>query len=220
MKKRNVDPITRSGPRLDLQLVAGVPTGDALAAESQKSPVDTPAPDITEFLLSQDFPSLAPKREAEIPSVRKPGKLDFFRIMPEVGAKVLFADIRSDSFLVAPHLAADLQGERAVTWRHLVVARSRAGALFLWPLRVPEDDSGAAPWAESALEAARQALTHWTRIQWDDGACSYKITLATAPIPEPVWPGASIEQLVQRAFGHRVIDSLEHIVLRQLRGEA
>jgi hypothetical protein len=48
---------------------------------------------------------------------------------------------------------------------------------------------------------------------------AYDVFEATGPFPEPQWPGIGFEELLRIAFKGRYIDSLDHPVLRRLRGE-
>ena len=51
-------------------------------------------------------------------------------------------------------------------------------------------------------------------------AGAYDVAIATAPLPEPEWPEETFEQLFRLAFRDRVIDSIDHPVIRQLKGAA
>lgn len=51
-------------------------------------------------------------------------------------------------------------------------------------------------------------------------AGAYDVFEATAKLPQPEWPVESFEQLFRLAFRDRVIDSIDHPVIRQLKGAA
>jgi hypothetical protein len=42
----------------------------------------------------------------------------------------------------------------------------------------------------------------------------------TAPLPEPEWPDRTFREIIRTAFQGRMIDSLDHPLLRQLRGDS
>ena len=50
-------------------------------------------------------------------------------------------------------------------------------------------------------------------------AGTYDVLEAAGQFPEPVWPEVSLQQLLEIAFKGRVIDTMDHPVLRRLRGE-
>jgi hypothetical protein len=48
---------------------------------------------------------------------------------------------------------------------------------------------------------------------------AYDVFEATATLPEPQWPDQSFQELLKVGFKDRQIDSLDHPVIRKLRGE-
>jgi hypothetical protein len=76
------------------------------------------------------------------------------------------------------------------------------------------------PWADSAIAACTHAETHWLRTIANMRAGAYDVFEATAKLPQPEWPVESFEQLFRLAFRDRVIDSIDHPVIRQLKGAA
>jgi hypothetical protein len=46
-----------------------------------------------------------------------------------------------------------------------------------------------------------------------------RVEQAAGQFPEPKWPETTLEQLLEIAFKGRVIDTMDHPVLRRLRGE-
>jgi hypothetical protein len=49
---------------------------------------------------------------------------------------------------------------------------------------------------------------------------AYDVFEATAEWPEPDWPNVPFNELLRVAFKGKVIDTLDHPVLKRLRGEA
>jgi hypothetical protein len=172
--------------------------------------------------LPQDFEESAPvKRVLTIVPVRKPGKQEFVRVRPGVDWRIQVALIEDDAggdvYAVAPALAAELAGE----WKSafLFLAITSAGDPFLWRCWVPQSGGGR-QWHESAIDAVRLAETAWARVRADQQAGYYKIELAAGKLAEPTWPEQSFRDLLKLAFRDRLIDSLEHPFLKQLRGES
>jgi hypothetical protein len=59
----------------------------------------------------------------------------------------------------------------------------------------------------------------WVRVAANTSLAGYDVFKATAPLPPPAWPELSFEELLRIAFRDRYIDTMDHIVLRRLRGE-
>ena len=68
------------------------------------------------------------------------------------------------------------------------------------------------------MEAAELARTKWVRVQANMTLGAYEVTYAEH-LPDPEWPDVPFQELLRIAFKDRYIDSLDHPVLRQLRGE-
>jgi hypothetical protein len=197
-----------------------------MSADDKKQParesvsVPTGMPDLNSLRLPQDFvANLGVKKLLVQVPVTKPRKGWFVRTrsgdewrLPV--AMIMLKDV-NESYVVHPSLAANLPAD--VVHFVLVTAITRDGALFLWPLRVP-NLSRQDPWADSAMAACAHAETRWLRV--DAGAGAYGVSVATAAIPEPEWPEESLEQLFRLAFRDRVIESIDHPVIRRLKGAA
>ena len=121
------------------------------------------------------------------------------------------------SFIVSPQLAPYLPGE-AVT-KLLIPTITNHGALFLWPIKLPDEQGRLDEWNSVALEAAERAKMKWIRLMANMGAGTYDVLEAAGNFPDPVWPEKSLQDLLEIAFKGRFIGSLDHPVLRRLRGE-
>jgi hypothetical protein len=162
------------------------------------------------------------KRVLTAVPVRKPGKQEFFRVHPgedhrlEAGLLELKED--REVFLVQPDLMAELAEEAAPYRLYLAVARS--GAVFLWHVRLPGPDGRRNPWHDSADKGALLAMREWVRLVANQAAGMYDTYTARAALPEPEWPELPMRELLRLAFADRFITSLDHPVLRKLRGLA
>ena len=180
----------------------------------------TGMPDLNSLRLPQDFAAnLGVKKLLVQVPVTKPRNGWFVRTRPGDEwrlpiAMVVLKDV-NESYVVAPSLAADLPND--VKRFELVTAITRDAQVFLWPLRMP-NMSRQDPWADSAIAACEQAETRWLRV--DAGAGAYAVFVATAAIPEPEWPEQDLDQLFRLAFRDRVIESIDHPVIRRLKGTA
>ena len=153
--------------------------------------------------------------------VRKPNRQEFIRTHsdPEMWMAAAILEFKQDrqSFIVSPELAPYLPGE-AVS-KLLVPTITNHGALFLWPIKLQDEQGRLDEWNSVALEAAERARSKWIRLMANMGAGTYDVLEAAGNFPDPVWPEKSLEELLEIAFKGRVIDSLDHPVLRRLRGE-
>lgn len=126
---------------------------------------------------------------------------------------------RDATYLVARDLWPDLAAETTFGARALYTAMNRQNVLFLWPVKLPAADGRLDEWSRSASEAAELAINHWVRVQANMSLGAYEVCRATGQLPDPVWPEQSFSELLKIAFRDRYIDSPDHPVLRQLRGE-
>jgi hypothetical protein len=172
--------------------------------------------------LNQSFvDSAGVKKLLTTVPVRKPKAQDFVRVHPgaEYRADVAIVELEEDreSYLVTPNAAVDLQNEfRPKT---LFTAITRQGVLFLWPVPIAAVDARILEWHRSAREGAETAMKRWVRVQANINLGAYEIFEAAGTIPDPLWPTESFKELLRVAFRDRLIDRLDHPVVKRLRGE-
>ncbi|HMF24218.1 MAG TPA: hypothetical protein VKG24_19155, partial [Pseudolabrys sp.] len=149
---------------------------------------------------------------------RKPNPQDFVRVHPSPDYRENFAmiDLKDDreDYLVRPELLPDLAGE--VVYNTIFTAINRQGVVFLWPIRLPAPDDRKSNWPRSAREAAELAMRKWIRIKANMSLGAYEITVADSVMAEPVWPELSYQDLVRIAYRDRMIDKLDHAVVKRL----
>lgn len=113
-------------------------------------------------------------------------------------------------------MRAELQTD--ITLKTLVTAIDRQGVLFLVPVRLPGADGRIDPWNRSLGEAITRSADRWVKISANMTLGAYEVFEATGNFSEPVWPDISFQEILRIAFKDRYIDSLEHPVVRRLRG--
>jgi len=118
---------------------------------------------------------------------------------------------------VPPHVAHQTPESTPVL---LHAAINRQGVTFLWPVKLPGPDGKINEWHRSAQEAAERAMTRWLFVRANMNLGAYEMIEATATIPDPVWPTATFKELLKIGFRESLIDSLDHPVLKRLRGES
>jgi hypothetical protein len=196
----------------DLQLDA--------AADGAVAPPPDPF-DITSLRLNPSFIETAGvKKLITTVPVRRPSPQDFVRVHPAPDYRDNFAmiDLKDDreEYIVHPTILPDLTGE--VVYKTVFIAVNRQGVVSLWPIRLPAPDDRKTEWPRSAREAAELAMTRWVRLKANMSLGAYEITVAESVMAEPVWPDLSFPGLVRIAFGGRIITTLDHPVIKRLRG--
>jgi len=178
--------------------------------------------------LEQDFVKelgLA-KPLATVP-VRKPGRTSFIRVHPDESYRLQTAVIElkddGETYLVAKHLWPHLVNEAAFVPKVLVSYMSRPGdVLALWPIRLPGPDGRLDAYNQSASDIAISLATRsWVRVNANRNLGAYEATVAPAggSWGEPKWPEMPFPDILRLAFKEKLIESLEHPVLKKLRGE-
>ena len=132
----------------------------------------------------------------------------------------IFEDkVNREVYLVRRDLWSELAGE--VVPACLFLAVNRQGDVFLWPTKLPGEAGRTNAWNDSAPAAARLAETvKWVRIAANMGAGMYDTLEAAGELSEPTWPELSFPQILRLCFQGRFIESVEHPVIRALRGLA
>jgi hypothetical protein len=129
-------------------------------------------------------------------------------------------DERTTLYLVAPglkHLREEFP--REIKLYRLFLAVTKQGGPFLWPQKLPTDDGMGVSWHESGIAAAEEAMHDWVKVEGDKRISSYTTKRPRMNYGDPVWPEITLRDALALAFKDRLIDSPEHDVLRELRGD-
>jgi hypothetical protein len=198
------------------------PTLQAVDANIPSTPAPDPF-DLASLRLNPSFIETAGVKKllTTVPA-RKPSPQDFVRVHPAPEYRENFAliDLKDDreDFLVRPEILPSLMTE--VVYKTIFTAINRQGVVFLWPVRLPATDDRKSAWLRSAREAAEKAMEQWLRVQSNMSLGAYEITPAAIEMAQPVWPDHSFQELVRIAYRDRMITSLDHPVVKRLRGLA
>jgi hypothetical protein len=197
------------------------PTLQAVGPDTPTNPTPDPF-DLASLRLNPSFIETAGVKKllTTVPA-RRPSPQDFFRVhpLPEYRENFAMIDLMDDreDYLVRPEILPDLVGE--VVYKTLFTAINRQGVVFLWPIRLPAPDARKSEWPRSAREAAEKAMGQWVRLKANISLGAYEITLAGSVMAEPVWPELSYQELVRIAYRERMITTLDHAVVKRLRGQ-
>ena len=177
--------------------------------------------DLSNLRLDQSFvESAGVKKLLTTVPVRKPSAQDFIRVHsdPEYRAALAVIELRDDreTYLVSPSIARDLPGEFVMATVYTAI--NRQGVVQLWPVRLPAADGRVLEWHRSAAEAAELAMRKWVRIKANMALGAYEIFEAAGTIADPQWPEYTFQQLLRIGFRDRLIDSLDHAVIKRLHG--
>jgi hypothetical protein len=204
---------------------------DSAALEAPTPTPQVPGPDPFDpasLRLAQDFGAgLGVKKALLSIPVRKPANSWWVRVHPSaeyrVQAKLLVLKEDQEIHWVVPTLWPALEAEAIYAAffvpRALYTAITRQGVLFLWPIRLPGPDGRVDEWSRTALEAAERATKGWVRVTSNLALGAYDVFEAGGQLAGPDWPAMPLKDLLRIAFKDRLIDSLDHPVLRRLRGE-
>ena len=200
--------------------------GDAKAAESLKI---SEAPNVTKPLdpfdpatlrLDQSFTNPSVKKLLATVPIRKPRPQDFVRVHPGLEFRGTFGLIEFNEdreyYLLPPEIAHALPGEFRPCSVYTSITRQEK--VFLWPVKLPNPDGRQNEWHRSAAEAVRLAEAKWVRIKADMQLGAYEISVAEAALSEPNWPDYAFSDLLRIAFRDRLVDTLDHLVIKKLRG--
>jgi len=198
--------------------------GTPLARDIPNETLILPAGNLSEFDLGkfrvtqEHFGTASAEKIITTVPVDKPPKSSFFRTHPDpdysVEVGVVELPVTKETYLVTGDLVPALDSESTFRFRHLVTTVTRSGAIYLWPIGEPTNN-----YARSAHEIAALAKSTWLRLRSNQETSSYEAQPAADQSAEPVWPKKSLAELIKLAFKGRIIDSIDHPVLRELRGE-
>lgn len=197
--------------------IAAVETTDNTNTDANLDPYD-----LGNLRLTQSFAETAGVRKllTTVP-VHKPNKQDYIRVHPNPAYRENFPVIElkddREQYIVAAALVPELVGEFVSTT--LFTAINRQGVTFLWPVRLPDPEGKQVEWWRSAREAAELAMSKWIRVKANMSLGAYEMYIAGSAMSDPVWPELEFQDLIKLAFRDRVITSLDHPVIKRLRGQ-
>jgi hypothetical protein len=153
--------------------------------------------------------------------VQKPDKTWFVRVHPDPAYRLESALLRDDqnTYFIARDLLPELVTEAAIRRCALFTGITRQGVVFLWPISLPGPDGRSNPWHETEFQAAALAEKTWLRVIPNTALGGNEVLQATAALSDPEWPELTFSELLRIASRGRIIDRLDHPILRRLRGE-
>jgi hypothetical protein len=159
-------------------------------------------------------------------AVRKPKPREHFRVCGDENMSMTLpvyvhrpaGAMEEETYIVGPGMKAWLREQEELRVVQLVLCRTLSGALFLWPLPVADGNGPVRPHVKSARAVAQKATTTWVRMRWRRTDNSYYMLTAESVQTEPEWPDRTFIELLELAFGDKIIEDKDHPVILELRG--
>ena len=177
---------------------------------------------LEDLRIGQNFSeTIGVKKQITTVPVRKPHRQDFIRVHDDESFYLQTAILETkedrENYLLAPGLWESLPNE--VIPKMLYTTINRQGVLSLWPVRLPDATGRLDRWNNSAHKAAELAKDEWIRIASNRSLGAYEIFKPEGNLPDPEWPEIEFKEILKIAFQDRIIEDLDHPVLKQLRGQ-
>ncbi len=176
--------------------------------------------------LSKSIDEIAPSEQI-LTSLdpRKPRKDEFVRCHPDIRVSLIIYEDKTNrvEYVLGPNVIQamnDLVGVRRVM---LTLSANYQGEFFGWPVPIPADVR-ANRWHATAYQGCEQATRGWIRLKPSTN-CYLIYRREVENAREPVWPNEvrTPQELARLTYGGGgggdVIDSLQHEVVRRLKGE-
>lgn len=149
----------------------------------------------------------------------KSQKGKFIRVHPDasyrqMGVLTFEEPDTQDIYYVSPEL--EIPDSYGVSLRvtNLYMALTHDGMFFVWPVHRSETT-----WYRSAMKAVGRCAEQWLKVVARRGPNIYDLYTSEYPIPDPDWSALpTFDKVLEEAFEGRMIESLDHPVLRKARG--
>jgi hypothetical protein len=109
--------------------------------------------------------------------------------------------------LIGPEVLSELSDK--IFEADLYAAASKTGELFVWPVKAT---------TKRAKEVAELSCKKWHSVAWNGEYKEYRATEVKEKRPEPDWPFADFDEMLDAAFAGRIIDRRDHPRLVELLG--
>jgi hypothetical protein len=184
----------------------------------------SPELDLEQFRINQDFAShIHTRKTAVTVSVRRPDRQHWICIHPgsdwRASVAVLEDKVNQRTYIVIPQIVPEVTAD--LVPKLLVTYATKQGTTSLWPVRMPDEAGRLDTYSESALSIIEQYAGQWIRVLPNQiDRCYDVLETPTIELPAPKWPEGGFRHLFALAFKNRVIDNINHPVLKVLRGES
>jgi hypothetical protein len=175
---------------------------------------------LDDLKVDQNYEELGENKLLVDVPITKPNRQWWVRCHPSAEYRMaasVFVDTRDRTFYrVAGGVRQELENEMKAV--ELITSITRQGELFIWPITLPPPDKADNPWNKTAREAARRAEDQWVSVRSNTNRGAYDIVTPEHPPTDPSWPSFEFEDLLERAFKGNHISSIDHPIIKNLRG--
>lgn len=174
--------------------------------------------DFRRFKLDEKYAQHQGEQRTLAVKARRPRSDEWFTVHPdpefsqETNALIVAADF--SYYLVDPSIVPQLEGAdyKVMNLHTAITAR---GSIFMLTVGTGSDG-----FSESLRAAVEQAKEGYVRVASNTAERQYDAFLPKKEIPPPVWPAdLTFDGVMEMAFKDRVIDSVNHPVIKGLHGD-
>jgi hypothetical protein len=177
------------------------------------------------LLVDQDIVGGGGQKVLTIGVAKRPPKQVYARVHPDPAfhiekLAIIDHEATRELYVVTVAVQAALAIEFRTCDAYLAVTQHKD--LFFWLTRVPDATRGGERWSASNRDAVQRAIMSWVRVHPNQSAGQYDIFIGGDILGEPIWPDPvlSVWELLRIAFKDRVIQTLDHPIVRQLQGQS
>ncbi len=150
-----------------------------------------------------------------------PNKQLFFRVASALSMLVCLLDWKADGFsYLLTQTVQRAISEADVKFVKLYVWVDRRDNVGVWAVGVPYSDGTNYDAWKSGHKVCERAKTEWVKKRWNRQMGVYDIVTLHPSVeaPKPNFPELTMEEVVERVFEGRIIDSVDHPIIRELQG--
>jgi hypothetical protein len=193
-------------------------TSEVNAVGNGLSPPAAPEFDLSKYAYQPPVGGATRRTQLTIPTGRP--RDSFFWLDPRPAMQQIVAlfkyrpegELTATEFILAPPVAEHL-GTRAIAAviRVLIV---RPAIIRLWAIALPDGDRRPNGYTDSIWDAIPALESGWGRLDVNESRTGYDLIQPLVQWPEPEWRDDSLAQLIERGYRGKIIDDLDHPVMK------
>ena len=175
---------------------------------------------ISKYRIKQNYQDLCDvQQELVSVAMKRPPKSQFVWVHPDQSLHMEVAvyedKINQEVYIVSQNVMNVLEGE----WKAKVLIPYviRGGGPALWPINLPDESGKLNSWPASAMQIAIDHAGSWFRLKSNPINSRYDILKPINQMDDPDWPW-DVDELYEKAFKERIIESIDHPIVKELRG--
>jgi hypothetical protein len=177
--------------------------------------------DLNEIKMDSSYEGSGIKIVATKIPIQKPRKQTWICTHPDETKRITVAVIeygdQKDIYIAGKKVIDDLVGEHVL--KTLVLSVTKQGDYFFLPIKLPDAGGFIDSWNESLAEIVDRYKGQWIRILPNQGMGRYDVVISNNAAA-PIWTDEPFESLLKKALKDRIINSLDHFVVKSLKGLA